>query len=114
MLEISAWTWGATVAVAIALLSVDLTLAALRPHRLGFREATAWSLFYIMVAPSLSECGSPRPTVPTSAPSTSPATSSRRACRERPGVVIAAHIGAMYLPSALTGLLSRNVAVTAV
>ena len=50
MLEISAWTWGATVAVAIALLSVDLTLAALRPHRVGFREATAWSLFYITVA----------------------------------------------------------------
>lgn len=50
MLEISAWTWGAKVAVIIALLSADLTLAALRPHRVGFRDATAWSLFYIMVA----------------------------------------------------------------
>lgn len=50
MLEISPWTWGATIAVIIALLAVDLTLAALRPHRVGFREATAWSLFYIAVA----------------------------------------------------------------
>ena len=50
MLDISAWTWGATVAVIIALLAVDLTAAALRPHRVGFREATAWSVFYIMVA----------------------------------------------------------------
>jgi tellurite resistance protein TerC len=33
-----------------ALLALDLTLAALRPHRVGFREATAWSVFYIAVA----------------------------------------------------------------
>lgn len=50
MLEITPWIWGATIAVIVALLAADLTLAALRPHRVGFREATAWSVFYIMVA----------------------------------------------------------------
>ncbi|MGD9620060.1 MAG: TerC/Alx family metal homeostasis membrane protein [Mycolicibacterium sp.] len=50
MLEITPWTWGATIAVIIVLLAVDLALAALRPHRVGFREATAWSVFYIAVA----------------------------------------------------------------
>lgn len=50
MLNISLVTWAVTIAVIIALLAVDLTLAALRPHRVGFREATAWSVFYILVA----------------------------------------------------------------
>ena len=50
MLGISAVTWGVTIAVIIALLALDLTLAALRPHRVGFREAVAWSVFYILVA----------------------------------------------------------------
>ncbi|ULE34087.1 TerC family protein [Mycobacterium sp. IDR2000157661] len=50
MLNISLLTWGVTVAVIVVLLAVDLTLAALRPHRVGFREATAWSVFYILVA----------------------------------------------------------------
>jgi tellurite resistance protein TerC len=34
----------------VALLAVDLVLATLRPHAVGFREAAAWSLFYIAVA----------------------------------------------------------------
>lgn len=50
MLEISPVTWGLTIAVIIVLLAVDLLLAALRPHRVGFKEATAWSVFYILVA----------------------------------------------------------------
>lgn len=50
MLNISLATWGVTIAVIIALLAVDLALAALRPHRVGFREATIWSVFYILVA----------------------------------------------------------------
>src|SRR5882757_4975562 len=50
MLDISAMTWAVTIGVIVALLGVDLALAALRPHRVGFREATAWSVFYIAVA----------------------------------------------------------------
>lgn len=50
MLDITAVTWAATIGVIVGLLAVDLILAALRPHRVGFREATAWSVFYILVA----------------------------------------------------------------
>ena len=50
MLEISPLTWGVTIALIVALLAVDLVLAAVRPHKVGFREATAWSVFYIGVA----------------------------------------------------------------
>ncbi|MEW5812482.1 MAG: TerC family protein [Actinomycetota bacterium] len=50
MLEISLLTWGVTIGLIVVLLAVDLILAALRPHRVGFREATAWSVFYILVA----------------------------------------------------------------
>ena len=50
MLQISGLTWAVTIGVIVALLALDLALAALRPHRVGFREATAWSVFYILVA----------------------------------------------------------------
>ena len=50
MLEISLLTWGVTIGLIVALLAVDLILAAVRPHRVGFKEATAWSIFYIAVA----------------------------------------------------------------
>jgi tellurite resistance protein TerC len=50
VLQISGLTWAVTIGVIVALLAVDLALAALRPHRVGFREATAWSVFYIAVA----------------------------------------------------------------
>lgn len=50
MLDISPVTWGLTVGLIIALLAVDLIVAALRPHRVGFREAAVWSVFYILVA----------------------------------------------------------------
>jgi tellurite resistance protein TerC len=49
-LEISTLTWAATIGFIVGLLALDLTLAALRPHRVGFGEATAWSLFYVAVA----------------------------------------------------------------
>lgn len=50
MLEISGLTWAVTIGVIVGLLALDLALAALRPHRVGFKEATAWSVFYIAVA----------------------------------------------------------------
>ncbi|HZI96032.1 MAG TPA: TerC/Alx family metal homeostasis membrane protein [Actinomycetales bacterium] len=50
MLDVSPLAWIATVGVVIALLALDLAVAALRPHVVGFREATAWSVFYIAVA----------------------------------------------------------------
>ncbi|AGL18281.1 TerC family protein [Actinoplanes sp. N902-109] len=50
MLEVTALGWTLTIGVIVALLALDLTLGVLRPHAVGFREATAWSLFYIAVA----------------------------------------------------------------
>ena len=50
MLEVTALGWTLTIAVIVALLALDLTLGVLRPHVVGFREATAWSVFYIAIA----------------------------------------------------------------
>ncbi|GGN93174.1 tellurium resistance protein TerC [Actinoplanes lobatus] len=50
MLEVSALGWIVTIGVIVALLALDLTLGVLRPHVVGFREAAAWSVFYIAVA----------------------------------------------------------------
>ncbi|WP_129663767.1 TerC/Alx family metal homeostasis membrane protein [Phytoactinopolyspora endophytica] len=50
MLDISILTWTTTIGLIVVLLAIDLAFAALRPHRVGFREATAWSVFYILVA----------------------------------------------------------------
>ncbi|MDN5858166.1 MAG: TerC family protein, partial [Pseudonocardia sp.] len=50
MLEISGLTWAMTIGLVVVLLALDLGLAAARPHRVGFREATLWSLFYVAVA----------------------------------------------------------------
>ena len=50
MLEISGLTWGVTIGIIVALLAIDLVVAGWRPHRVEFREATAWSVFYIGVA----------------------------------------------------------------
>lgn len=50
MLDISPLTWAGTIGLIVLLLAVDLILAAARPHHVGFREATAWSVFYIAVA----------------------------------------------------------------
>lgn len=50
MLDINLLVWGVTVALIVLLLAVDLVLASVRPHKVGFREATAWSVFYIAVS----------------------------------------------------------------
>jgi tellurite resistance protein TerC len=47
---VTAAAWAATVGLVVALLALDLAVGALRPHAVGFREATAWSLFYVTVA----------------------------------------------------------------
>jgi tellurite resistance protein TerC len=48
--EVTAAAWAGTIGLIVALLALDLAVGALRPHAVGFREATAWSLFYIAVA----------------------------------------------------------------
>src|SRR5918911_1334222 len=50
MLEVTALGWTLTIGVIVALLALDLTLGVVRPHAVGFREAAAWSIFYIAVA----------------------------------------------------------------
>jgi tellurite resistance protein TerC len=50
MLAVTPLGWTLTIAVFVALLALDLTLGVLRPHTVGFREAAAWSVFYVAVA----------------------------------------------------------------
>src|SRR5690349_13751 len=47
---VSAAGWALTIGVIVARLALDLLLATVRPHAVGYREATAWSAFYIAVA----------------------------------------------------------------
>jgi tellurite resistance protein TerC len=47
---VTAAGWALTVGVILALLGLDLLLATVCPHAVGYREATAWSAFYIAVA----------------------------------------------------------------
>ncbi|HJT04883.1 MAG TPA: TerC/Alx family metal homeostasis membrane protein [Pseudonocardiaceae bacterium] len=49
-LDISWVGWAVTAGLVVGLLALDLGLAAARPHRVGFSEAVAWSVFYIAVA----------------------------------------------------------------
>jgi len=49
-MEIGAVSWGVTIVVILALLGADLLLATVRPHAVGYREAAAWSVFYVAVA----------------------------------------------------------------
>jgi tellurite resistance protein TerC len=49
-LEVTPTAWAVTIGLVVVLLAVDLVVAWLRPHRVGFREATAWSVFYVAVA----------------------------------------------------------------
>ncbi len=49
-MEVSALGWTLTIGVIVALLALDFAVGTLRPHAVGFREATAWSVFYIGVA----------------------------------------------------------------
>lgn len=50
MSEIGLATWTVTVALIVALLAVDLVYGWVRPHHVGFREAAAWSVFYVVLA----------------------------------------------------------------
>ena len=50
MAEITTTTWVVTVAVIVGLLALDLLVGWIKPHAVGFREATAWSVFYIAIA----------------------------------------------------------------
>src|SRR3954454_11536299 len=50
MLDVSAGGWAATIGLIAALFVVDLFASGRRPHAVGFREAAAWSVFYIGVA----------------------------------------------------------------
>jgi tellurite resistance protein TerC len=47
---VTAAGWTLTIVVIVALLAFDLMLATVRPHAVGYREATVWSVFYIAVA----------------------------------------------------------------
>ncbi|MDG4770930.1 TerC/Alx family metal homeostasis membrane protein [Solwaraspora sp. WMMD792] len=49
-LEIGPGVWAITIVVIVALLALDLAVAAIRPHAVGFGEAVAWSVFYVAVA----------------------------------------------------------------
>ena len=50
MLEVGALGWALMIGLVGVLFAVDLVLATLRPHAVGFREAAAWSVFYVTVA----------------------------------------------------------------
>ncbi len=50
MLDVTTTGWAVTIGLVLVLLTIDLALAIGRPHEVGFREATIWSLFYIGVA----------------------------------------------------------------
>jgi tellurite resistance protein TerC len=49
-LDLDTTTWVATIGLIVLLLAIDLVVAAVRPHKVGFGEATAWSVFYLLVA----------------------------------------------------------------
>ena len=49
-MEVTATAWAVTIGLIIVLLGLDLAVGALRPHAVGFAEATAWSVFYVAVA----------------------------------------------------------------
>ena len=50
VLEVSPLAWAVTAVAVVSLLTLDLMVATRRPHAVGFREAVAWSVFYIAVA----------------------------------------------------------------
>ena len=47
MAGVTAVDWGILLAVVVALFGVDLLLATVRPHAVGFGEAAAWSVFFV-------------------------------------------------------------------
>src|SRR3712207_4961314 len=49
-MDVTTVAWAATIGLILVLLAIDLVLTGRRPHAVGFREAVAWSVFYIAVA----------------------------------------------------------------
>jgi tellurite resistance protein TerC len=49
-MNVTAADWLVLLAIVVTLFAVDLLLATLRPHAVGFREAAAWSAFFIAAA----------------------------------------------------------------
>ena len=47
---VTAVGWTVTIGVIVALLGLDLLLATVRPHAVGYKEAIAWSVAYVAVA----------------------------------------------------------------
>ncbi|GAA0219281.1 TerC family protein [Cryptosporangium japonicum] len=48
-MSVSLWVWAATVAGLAVIVAIDIWHAR-RPHHVGFREATTWSVIYIALA----------------------------------------------------------------
>jgi tellurite resistance protein TerC len=44
------WTWFATIGGFAVLFAVDLFIVARRPHAVGMREASLWTVFYLLLA----------------------------------------------------------------
>ncbi len=49
-LDIPMQVWAITLGAIVLLFTVDLVISGRNPHAVGYREATAWSVFYITVA----------------------------------------------------------------
>jgi len=49
-MDVSLLVWALTVGAILALVAVDLFTVSAHPHQVKFKEATAWSIFYIGVA----------------------------------------------------------------
>ena len=49
-MTVSVAGWAVTIGAILALFALDLALAIVRPHVVGYREAVAWSVFYIGIA----------------------------------------------------------------
>src|ERR1700753_1956018 len=49
-MTVSAVDWLVLLGTVVVLFAVDLTVATLRPHAVGCREATLWSVFFVAVA----------------------------------------------------------------
>lgn len=50
MLELTTTIWVGTLALIVGLFVLDLVVSARNPHAVGFKEAVAWSVFYIGIA----------------------------------------------------------------
>lgn len=49
-LDIGWITWAVTIAVILAIFAFDLAVGILWPHKVGFKEATLWSVIYVAIA----------------------------------------------------------------